>query len=208
MQGNSAPNRQMKTTGFTIVEVLVVITINTILLVGITLIVQTFYTNNSYTFAQTSEVDNARQGVQGWVRDFREATVAEDGTFPVGVATDDRLVFYSDVAGDRAIELVEFALSTTTLERRVYRPVGFPPSYGSTPDTVTVLSRSVRNASSGIPVFSYFDRNGAPITNPTARIGDIRYVEMQLRINVDPTRTPDSVLLRSSAAPRNLKDNL
>lgn len=194
--------------GFTTVEMLVVITINAIILLAIGLIIQSLYANNSYTFAQSNEVDSARQGVQAWVRDFREATIAEDGTFPIGAAESERLVFYSDVVGDQAIELVEFVLSTTTLERRLYYPSGFPPTYSTTPDAVLILSRAVRNASSSLPVFSYYDRTGGEILDTVARTSDIRYVEMQLEINVDPTQSPTGVLLRSSAAPRNLKDNL
>jgi len=195
-------------TGFTLVEVLVVIAINTILLLAIGLIVQSFYSNNSYTFAQTNEVDEARRGVQAWVRDFREATTAEDGTFPVGVAESDRLVFYSDVAGDRAIELVEFVRVGTTLEKRIYYPIGFPPSYGTTPDEVKTLSVAVRNASSSLPVFTYYDNSGSVIADTAARTSDIRYVEIKLDINVDPNKTAEGVLLESSVAPRNLKDNL
>lgn len=197
------------TRGFTLVEMIVVIAINTIILLTFTLALDSFYTNNSYTFAQSSEVDQARQSSQAWVRDFREATTAEDGTFPIGVAEPDRLVFYSNVDAATAVDLVEYRISATTLEKRVFHPTGFPPSYSTTtPDRVEILSTAVRNVSNGVPLFRYYNNAGAEITNPSAMIGDIRYVEMQLDINVDPNRVPTGFLLTNSVAPRNLKDNL
>lgn len=195
--------------GFTLVEMIVVIAINTIILLSFTLALDTFYTNNSYTFAQSNEVDQARQSSQAWVRDFREATTAEDGTFPIGVAEPNRLVFYSNVDPATDVDLVEYRISSTTLEKRVFHSTGFPPSYSTTsPDRVEILSTAVRNLSNGLPMFRYYNNAGSEITNPATMVGDIRYVEMQLDINVDPNRVPTGFLLTNSVAPRNLKDNL
>lgn len=194
--------------GFTLVEVLVVIAVNTLILLGLVGIVQSFYANNSYTFAQANEVDSARRGIQAWERDFREATTAEDGTFPIEAAATSSMVFYTDLETVAGIERIEYRLATSTLEKRVYYPQGFPPAYPGTPDEVEVVSYAVQNRSLGLPLFTYYDTTGAVITNPSVRIGDIRYVSVELEVNVDPLFAPSGTRLQNSVAPRNLKDNL
>jgi type II secretory pathway pseudopilin PulG len=194
--------------GMTLVELLVVISIYTILMLVITETVTNLYRTNSYAFAQANEIDNARRGMTQWNRDTKEMTTAEDGTFPVAVIEEHHFGFYSDTDQDDLVEYVEYILSGTTLTKYSYVPSGSPATYDlMSPDKVEILSEYVQNINQSTPTFLYYDNAGNQLTD-TSPLLDVRYIKAQIIVNIDPIQSPGEFMLRSSIAPRNLKDNL
>ncbi len=194
--------------GFTLVETIVVVALFSVLSLAIMEAVVTFYRVHGYTIAQAGQIDTARQGMEQLVRDLREMTYADDGTFPLMVTEDFRIGFFSDIDRDDSVEYVEYRLGTsTTLEKRVFNATGSPPVYHSTgtPDLSYTMSEYVQNNLQGTPVFVYYDMNGNPATGTTT-ITDLRYVQLSIIVNIDPVRDPGEFMLRSSAALRNLKN--
>jgi type II secretory pathway pseudopilin PulG len=195
--------------GFTLIETLVVIGLNTLLMVVISTSIVFLYQSNNYSFAQSNEIDAARRGLTVWVRDAREMTAAANGAYPVVKLSDNQMGFYSDIDRDSNVEYIEYTLSSTTITKRTYNPVGYPPVYSTTtPDSTEIMSEYVQNLGQGIPVFTYYDVLGVPLISPQAMLTDARYITMRVIVNIDPLRSPGEFMLRGSAAPRNLKDNL
>lgn len=195
----------------TLLEVLISIFIFSIILLAVTSAATRLYKINAYTIAQSYQVDYARRGVDLLVRDIREMTYADDGAYPLVLKDDHAISFYSDIDRDNSVEYVEYELTgtgSTTLQKKVYNSVGNPPVYNySTPDETIILSEYVQNVSFGSSTFVYYDKVGN-VASPATPITDIRYVQAQIIVNIDPVRDPGQYMLRSSAALRNLKDNL
>jgi type II secretory pathway component PulJ len=195
--------------GFTLVEMLVVIAIYTLLIVAITSSVAQIYKTNSYTFEQANEVEAARRSIGIWVRDAREMTLGADGSYPVEILQNNKMGFYSDIDRDSTVEYVEYSLSSTTLTKKTFQPVGTPPVYStSTADTTEILSTYVQNGLQNVPVFTYYNATGTVLASPSAMLTDMRYIVMKVIVNIDPARSPGEFMLHASAAPRNIKDNL
>ncbi len=165
-----------------------------------------FYRYNAYALAQAQQVNQARRGMDVLVRDIREMTFADDGTFPLSIMEPHRIGFYSDIDRDDSVEYVEIELASTTLEKRIYNAVGNPPVYDAIADETHILSTYVQNFDQGTSTFFYFNSEGAPAT-ATTTVTDVVYVEAQIIVNIDPIRDPGEFMLRSSAALRNLKEN-
>ncbi len=202
-------NWQSKQRGFTLAEVIVVIALNTMLVIVLTASITSIYKQNAYSFAQAAEIDAARKGLFLWVRDAREMTNAGDGSFPLREVSDNTLGFYSDIDRDDSVEYVEYVLDGTDLYKYTYNPIGSPPVYDLTDaDETVILSEYVQNIDQGQKTFEYYDSNGVLLSSPQAMISDIRYITMQIIVNIDPLRSPGEFMLQGSAAPRNLKDNL
>ncbi|MEM9336970.1 MAG: hypothetical protein AAGA35_03900 [Patescibacteria group bacterium] len=194
--------------GITFVEMVVIIGIYTVLMGAVFTSIFSFYQFNGYTIAQANEVESARRGVDRAVRDMREMTYADDGTFPLARMEEHAVGFYSDIDRDDSVEYVEFELSSTTMFKYVYNATGNPPVYDtSTPDETFTLSEFVQNINQGSTTFRYYTGDGTEATASTL-LTDIRYLEVAITVNIDPQRNPSEFVLRSSAAPRNLKDNL
>lgn len=195
--------------GFTLIEMIMVIAIHTVLLLAIMSAVTQIYKNNSYTFEQSNEIEAARRSIGIWVRDAREMTLGADGAYPVALLQNNKMGFYSDIDRDNNVEYVEYTLSTTTLTKKTYNPVGTPPVYSTTTaDTTETLSIYVQNGLQNVPVFTYYSATGTILASPSAMLTDMRYVVMKVIVNIDPNRSPGEFMLHASAAPRNLKDNL
>ncbi len=193
--------------GMTLVEVIVVIAITTVLMLSITSTIAMLYQTNAYTIAQAGEVDTARRGLATWVQDTREMLPSAEGTWPMVIMEPHRMAFYSDVDRDQVIELVIYQLATTTLYKYTYDPSATSSYSTSTPNVTLILSEYVQNLIQASTTFRYFDTAGNELSTGDL-LTDVRYAEMSLIVNIDPIRSPGEFLLRGSAAPRNLKDNL
>lgn len=194
--------------GMTLVETVIVVFIFSMLSLTLANIITTFYSHNAYTIAQANQVSHARRGVESLVRDIREMTYADDGSFPLVSMDDHAISFYSDIDRDDSVELVVYDLASTTLYKYVYDATGFPPTYStSTPDQTFIISEYVQNLLQGQTSFSYYDTDGNLVA-ATSSVTDVRYVDTRLIINIDPVRDPGEFMLRSSASLRNLKDDL
>ncbi len=195
--------------GFTLVETLVVLSLFTLLSLVIGLSIMNLYQYNSYTIAQSYEIDHARRGLQDWSSDAREMLYADDGTFPIVLTEPQQFGFYSDIDKDKSTEYTLYQLASTTLYKFTYEATGTPPVYNLiTPSKTEVLSEFVQNIVQATSTFKYFNEIGTQITATSSLLTDIRYIEMRLIVNIDPLRSPGEFMLRSGIAPRNLKDNL
>ncbi len=193
-----------KEKGFSMVEMIVIIALSTIVSLALSNSIASFYRLNGYTIAQSYQVSYAREGMEQLVRDLREMTFADNGTFPLAVMEDNRVAFYSDIDRDDSVEYIEYELVGTNLEKSMFNATGSPPTYSATPDSTVILSEYVQNDLQSIPMFVYYDAEGNPAT-ATSTVTDIRYVQASIIVNIDPVRDPGEYMLRSSASLRNLK---
>lgn len=193
----------------TLVEMMVSVALFTLMMLVIMNGIAAMYEYNSYTFSQAYQVENARTGMQELIRDVREMTFADDGTFPLAEMEPYLIGFYSDIDRDNSVEYVRYELvSSTTLTKRVYNAAGSPPTYDlSTPDETTSLSRYVQNFLMGSSTFRYYDESGGEIVS-IAGLTDVRYIVAEIIVNIDPIRNPGQFMLRSGASLRNIKENL
>ncbi len=200
--------KKLPHTGFTLVETMVVIGIYTIVMFALFQSIDMFYRYNSYAIAQSNQVDLARRGMDIVIRDIREMTFADNGTFPLALMKPNKIGFYSDIDRDNSVEYVEYELATTTtFTKRVYGAIGNPPVYSVTPESTQILSNYVQNMNQSTSTFYYFGSNGK-LATATSTVTDIVYVGIQIIVNIDPVRDPGQFMLRSSAALRNLKENI
>ena len=196
--------------GFSLIEALVIVALNTVLLLVITSTVTQLYKNHGYTFEQSNEIEVARRGMGTWVRDAREMTSGANGAFAIARAGTSTIGFYGDIDKDNSIEYVEYSLGTsTTIRKYTYNPTGYPATYSTTsPSSVEILSEYVQNGRQSVDIFKYYNSNGVLIAFPQAMISDITYITMNIIVNIDPLRSPGEFMLQGSSAPRNLKTNL
>lgn len=190
--------------GMTLVETIVVLSIFTVLSIAIGQAVSSFYRYNSYTIAQSYQVDHARRGVEFLVRDLREMTYSDGGAFPLISYATSTISFYSDIDRDDSVEKVEYELNGQVLYKYTYNATGSPAIYPDDPSRTETISEYVHNNLEDVTLFTYYDREGNELA--VGNLSDVRHIEVSLIVNVDPIREPGKYHLRSSASLRNLKE--
>ncbi len=195
-----------KRRGFTFIEMIVVVAMFTILSLTVTSTIVQFYKTNAYAVAQSSEVQSASHAMKLVIRDIREATYADNGSFPVVSASSNNFVFFSDIDRDNSVERVEYVLVGTKLMKYITNAAGSPLSYSGTPSETHTISEFIRNIAQATPTFRYFDSTDTEISG--SDVTEIVSVGVGIIVNVDPNRSPGLFTLTSHATLRNLKDNL
>ncbi|EKD62628.1 MAG: hypothetical protein ACD_52C00108G0003 [uncultured bacterium] len=197
--------------GFTIVEVMV--TGFLAVVVGATLVgLQYILTQNQLTvFSNFVNVDEANFSITNMERELRTARSGDNGAYPLEIAGDWEIVFYTDIDYDSSAERVRYTLTGSTLVKGVTQPNGFPITYPTANEAVKIVSENVRNGTE--PVFYYYndgwplDTQTNPLTSPQ-RIPDTRLVRLLVRLNSDSSGPDKDYVLESTVTIRELKDNL
>ena len=196
--------RQSREAGLTLIEAIVWLGVFTFIIGAIVVSLSASYRGQRFAQDQADATRNARAGIERIVQDVREASDADDGAYPVVSLATSSITFYSDYDNDQKVERVRYALEGDTLVRGTIESAGDPPTYTVSSEVVTVVSRNVRNSAVGTPLFTYFDRNGAAMTDLTD-IDELSFVLVRLVIRTQAEGGPSDLELRSSATLRNVQ---
>jgi len=188
--------------GFSVLEVVVWIAMFAVTMAAVASALLSLYRASSYAMQEAGAVTAAQQGIDTMTRTIREAAYSSNGAYPIVSFAVNDMVFYADVDSDSAIERVHYYIQGTTLYEGILNPTGDPPTYTGT-EVVTVLAQDVRNIAQGLNAFAYFDASGVAITD-FLNISGLRFVTANIAVDADTNRPPASVVIRSSAAMRNL----
>lgn len=190
--------------GFTLLEGLVWVATFSFVITGIAMALLFFYRSSNITFQESIAVTSAQQSIDRMMRVIREAAYASNGAYPIVSLAENDLVFYADVDDDSAIERIHYYLSGTELMQGTLDPSGDPPAYTGT-EVVTTISTNVRNLAESTPLFTFYNASGTVMAD-LAEVDELRFVNAAVVVDVDTTRLPDALTIRSSAALRNLID--
>jgi prepilin-type N-terminal cleavage/methylation domain-containing protein len=187
---------------FSLIEMLVVIAITSTVMVSLGFMISFFYKTNGYVLESASATNSARRGTSIALSQLREASYADDGSYPLSNAATSTLTFYADTDNDSAVERVRLYLLNGTFYEGVTNTTGSPPSYAGQPEATTTLALNVRNTAA-TPIFQYYDSSGTLLTG-TINLSLVRSIKMTLYVDVNPNRAPNVYTLAGSATLRNL----
>lgn len=204
------PKQKKFVKGFSLVEVLVAISILVIIMIA----VSTFqYNVLNYNRSGAVALTNAQEiqaMLKTMTRELRSMGQGADGAYPLIAAATSSVTFFSDVNSDGIKEKVRYYMINNKLQRDVTSPSGSPPSYRSNPDTTKILITGLRHTILE-PAFEYYDAmyagTSTPMTYPI-NLTSVRLVKIILTIDTDPNRSPILRTFTTQAGLRNLKDNL
>ena len=128
---------------------------------------------------------------------MRDARQSDIGSYPLEVANDQEIVFYSDYDYDGVVERVRYTLSGSDLIKGVIEPQGDPLVYSAANETTKIISDIVRNAT--LPVFYYYNSDWPTdtVNNPLVasdRISETRQIKIILITNPDINDSHDYTL--------------
>lgn len=98
--------------GFTFIEALMVVAVFALLMGAVGGLVLSSYKSYRHMWDQITAVSEARRGVREMVKEIREASMGEDGSYPIAKAEDKEFIFYGDVDYDGDVERVRYFLDS------------------------------------------------------------------------------------------------
>ena len=148
-----------KQKGFTIIETSVVIFIFVALMGAVFGSILMLYRIHSYTWQQSVAIDEARRGIKVMVREIREATTGEDGSYPIEKAEDKEFIFYSDIDKDGEVERVRYFLGVVNSGEETKNCVTFAKGGTCNVDFSDFLQGALSSAKLKVSVEGDFARN-------------------------------------------------
>lgn len=160
-------------------------------------------------FEQLSKQNDGRIASQNFLNDLRRASYSSIGAYPIELATDNQIIFYSNVDADSWKERVRYFISTTTLRRGVTKPTGTPLVYNIANEEIAEVAHDLNNTST---IFNYYDQNYDGINNTSTMstpvdITKIRMVGIKLWLDLRPNVSPAPLYIEGKTEIRNLKSN-
>jgi len=117
--------KSKKNFGFTLIEIIVAITIFSLIIIAISSLIITAYRSQSYTWQQSIAVEEARRGIETMVRELRQSRDGENGAYPIEKAGDKEIIFYSDIDKDGQTEKVRYFWGGTNSGQQTQECVTF-----------------------------------------------------------------------------------
>lgn len=163
-----------------------------------------YYHIAHYSIEQSSAVASVQHAIDTMVKTIREASYASDGAYPIVSLANNQIVFYAHTnAQSPYAQKVRYYVQGTALMQGVVEPSGDPPAYTNS-EVVSKLADYVQNGVMGTTTFSYYDTNGALMSDLT-QIGNVRFVKANVIVDVNTNDQPTQLTLRSSTSLRNLR---
>ena len=197
--------------GFTMIEILISMTILGLLGIGVLGLQYILAQNQTVVLTSYLAIDEANNAISVMARELRGARTGENGAYPIAVANENEIIFYTDSDFDGVVDRIRYTLTENSLERGVIKPQGQPATYPVSTESVKVLSSNIRNLS--LPMFTYYNGDwpedviNNPLTLPV-NLSEVKTVGIYLRLNTradDPTKDFE---LNTFASIRMLKENL
>lgn len=194
---------RVPSSGITLIETIVWVAVLAMAMIAISTTLVKFYQSTRYAMEQASAVASVQHGVDLMVRTIRETSYGSDGSYPIISLAPNQIAFYANVnRADPYIQKVRFYAQGTALYEGVIEPAGDPPVYSGV-EAITPIAQSVQNLTIATSTFTYYDQNGTAITD-FSRIADVRFVTLNVYVDINPNNSPTRLVLRSSTALRNL----
>ena len=208
---NRLNNKKKFKPGFTLLEVLIAVPIFTILFFVAVNLFLNIFTNPKGQTAYLDNVDQGRQIASIFVNEIRNATTANDGSFPLNQLTGNQIIFYSNYGSvGSSVNRIRYYISNNNFYKGVVIPAGIPLTYNLNSETVTTLITGLANGVT--PVFYYYNGDyngsGSQISEPV-NVNQVKFIKINLIVPKQITaNTTNNFLINTGATIRNLKNNL
>ncbi len=196
-----------KKSGFTLIEMTLVIAIISLIAVAATNYVSQGVRLWNYTVEKIEVQENVRAALNSILGEMREMLPSDNGSYPLVSALDQSVEFYANVDDDPQREKIKYELIDGSLYRSAVDSNGAqPPQYPNfTTDDRTLVTDNITNQNA---IFKYYDNtyNGesAPLSSPFD-LNDVSLIQITLDIDKNSEQPPEPFTIETGVSLRNLK---
>ncbi len=200
--------RNVTQRGFTILEMLVAVSIFGFLTIGIATMFLDVFIGSKQQFLAVSNVDQARLVTSQFLNELRNATTGVDGSFSLGQADDTQIIFYSKSLNSATVNRFRYYLAETTLYKGTIIPTGNPLVYNVASESVKIVQNDVKNT----PIFFYYNdtyTEGQSALPQPVNLNNVKFVKINITVLTQVKNNSNTTFsISRGVAIRNLKTNL
>lgn len=203
-------DKRLVQSGFTILEVVVSISLFALLAGAVIALVGNIITTSRQQGTLLSDADQARRLSVRIMSELRNAVSSNTGAYALEQAGDQQIIFYSNIDGGSDIEKLRYYISSGSLYRGVTKPVGNPLAYTGASETATLVQANIGNG--GNPLFYYYPDTytgtGNALVQPV-NVTQVRFIQLSLQVfNKGGVVNTNTYTVTASGTIRSLKTNL
>jgi prepilin-type N-terminal cleavage/methylation domain-containing protein len=196
--------------GFTLIEMVISIAMFSLIALGVIALVSSVLVDSSKQSRSLANSDQSRKLSFQIMKELRNAINANNGAYPLAVADNQQLTFFSNIDGGVEIERVRYYVSNGKVYRGIIKPTGNPLTYVTGNESSKVVQDDFANGAA--PLFYYYPdtydgTTGSPLVQPV-NISQINFIKINLQVY---TRTAgsstDFYTVTAGSAVRSLKTN-
>ena len=191
--------------GFTLMEVVIAMGILSGIVLTITLLGVDVFDFGILIGDNLISQQELQLTIRKMVSEIRSMTQAVNGSYPLESASENSLVFYSDIDGDGLTERVRYFLDGNILKRGVIKPTGNPLTYPIGDEKLTEEAHDIYTPAGNI--FNYYSSNYSGTQNPLTfplDIPAIRLIKISITADANPMDVSSRINFSTSVNIRNL----
>lgn len=196
----------MSKKGFTLMEIVVVIGITGIVMAMISTLLTDSFRMQRVAVEKASVGEECQRALSEIEKDMISMIEGENGAFPLALAENNQIIFYSDTDLDGVIEKIRISKNSKIITKEVFEPINeiYPENATS---TINISSHFSQDA--GDDIFAYFgsDFSGTenPMIDPISE-SDVRVAKISMICALEENIAPNSKIVFSTLVKlRNLK---
>lgn len=193
--------------GMSLVEMIMAIFILSLVMTGVTLYFVRIWPLQQFAIDSSQAQLRASESVTSFGKLIRNMRQSDAGEYALQSVGSNEIIFFADQDGDGAVERVRIFRNGTDLSMGSIEPTGSPVVYDGGSETVGVIVSDVRNGAGSYPseVFRYYN-HGNELLSGTFPISEVRMVEIDLYVDINPSSSPEAAHFESFASIRNLSE--
>lgn len=184
--------------GFSIVGLLVGLSLAVIMMIALSLFVGRGFATSREQLAHVLATEEARVQSQRMSDTLRNARNPETGELWLVSTGTHSIEVYTNIDNDPQPEKIRYSNEGSDLIQGVTEE-------GEAEET-RVLSRHLRNLEDGEPLFLYFDVLGNPLVPEEASANNVRHIMIRLAVDIDPLKLPIRELVETVVLVRGVLD--
>lgn len=191
--------------GFTLIEIIIAIGIVSGVVFVISMFGLDIYDFSLFIGENLISQQEIQLSLRTMVSETRSMAQSVNGSYLIESASQNSLIFYSDIDGDGLTDRVHYFLDGNVLKRGVIKPTGAPLSYPLSDEKITEQVHNIY-ASAG-NIFDYhgssYSGTGSALTFPV-NIPAIRLIKINITVDPNPSDSSSRVNFSDSVNIRNL----
>ena len=200
----------MNQRGFSILELLVAVSIFSFLIILVALMFTNVFTGSKQGLLAVDNVEQARLVASQFLNEARNATTGVGGEYALSQAGDQKIILYAKTTGTATINRIRYYITGGKLYKGVVIPSGNPLAYNLASETIRLVQNDVTNGVG--QVFTYYNDSYSGTQNPLSQpinVNSVKFVKINLTVLTQVKNNSNSTFsISEGVAIRNVKTNL